>query len=79
MQLKQITDRLPLIPQEAIRMESNPNRSPSPPPRYDSNGKRTNTREIRMREKIMSERTSIIESLLKLNPLYQVNAIYLSL
>ena len=73
MQLKQITDRLPMIAVEAAAIEANPNRSPSPPPRYDSNGKRTNTREMRMRETLAQERIEIIEKLLKINPLYQVN------
>ena len=72
MQLRQITDRLPTIAIEAAAIEANPNRSPSPPPRYDSNGKRTNTREMRMREALTQERITIIEKLLKLNPLYQV-------
>jgi splicing factor 1 len=73
MRLKAITDRLPGLVAEALAIEADPNRSPSPPPKYDSAGKRTNTREMRMREELTEERTNIIESLIKLNPLYQVS------
>jgi splicing factor 1 len=46
-------------------------RSPSPPPIYDSNGIRQNTREVRMKEKINRQRNGIIEELLKRDPTYQ--------
>jgi hypothetical protein len=70
MQLQGVTDKLLTVAADAARIELDPYRSPSPPPKYDSNGKRTNTREIRMREKFMTERTKLIEDLLKLNPTY---------
>ena len=67
-QLQETNQRLLNVVQDALAMEQNPNRSPSPPPKYDSNGKRTNTREIRMREKLTEERGKIVEELVKLNP-----------
>jgi splicing factor 1 len=71
MQLQQINQRLLTVAQDAARIDADPNRSPSPPPKYDSNGKRTNTREFRMRDGINAERGQILEELLKLNPTYQ--------
>ena len=35
-------------------------RSPSPPPRYDKYGNRTNTRDMRMRDKLIEERSDLI-------------------
>jgi splicing factor 1 len=70
MQLQGVTDKLLTVAVDAARIEQDPNRSPSPTPKYDSNGKRTNTREIRMREKFMEERTKLIEELCKINPTY---------
>jgi len=35
-------------------------RSPSPPPRYDTNGVRQNTREMRIREKMVEQRSDLI-------------------
>lgn len=46
-------------------------RSVSPLPTYDSQGRRTNVREARYRKKLEEERTIIIEELLKKNPLYK--------
>eukprot|EP00743_Colponemidia_sp_Colp-15_P001331 GILK01001458.1.p1 GENE.GILK01001458.1~~GILK01001458.1.p1 ORF type:complete len:462 (-),score=52.95 GILK01001458.1:222-1568(-) len=47
-------------------------RSPSPQPIYDSKtGKRLNTRDVRARDKLIEERTRIIEELIKLNPLFK--------
>lgn len=36
-------------------------RSPSPPPTYDHAGRRTNTRELRLRERLLRERASIVQ------------------
>jgi hypothetical protein len=47
-------------------------RSPSPPPKYDSQGKRTNTREQRTKEKLTLERQSLIQIATKLNPAFKV-------
>ena len=74
LQLQKVNEKLITVVKDALEQESNPNRSPSPPPRYDSNGKRTNTREVRMREALMKEKGRLIEELLKLNPTFQAPA-----
>lgn len=51
-----------------------PARSPSPEPIYDAMGKRLNTREQRFKEKMTSERNSIIEIALRKNPMFRVRA-----
>lgn len=71
LQLQQANQKLLSVAQDALRIEQDPNRSPSPPPKYDSSGKRTNTREVRMRESLTNQRISIIEQLMKLNPTFQ--------
>jgi len=43
-------------------------RSPSPPPKYDSYGKRTNTREQRAKGKLTAERQKLIQEALLANP-----------
>jgi hypothetical protein len=53
-------------------------RSPSPPPKYDSQGKRTNTREQRTREKLNLERQSLIQVATRLNPAFKVRRVYVS-
>mmetsp|Transcript_19102 Transcript_19102/g.41442 ORF Transcript_19102/g.41442 Transcript_19102/m.41442 type:complete len:396 (+) Transcript_19102:483-1670(+) len=68
LQLDQVQRKLITVAKDAKREEQNPNRSPSPEPIYDSNGKRTNTREVRMRAHLDSERLRITEELVKLNP-----------
>lgn len=60
-----------------LGIPTNPeNRSPSPEPIYDSAGKRLNTREVRMRAKLDSERHKLITEMLKLNPQYMPPADY---
>jgi len=61
---------------DALAKENDPDKTPSPPPQYDSNGKRTNTREVRMAEALRKERQEVIERLLKLNPLFRPPADY---
>ena len=73
MQLKSIGDRLMTVVADAAALENDPNRPPSPPPKYDSKGIRTNTREVRMREELSKQRTEVIEELLRINPMYQVS------
>jgi hypothetical protein len=73
MQLKQINEKLLTVVQDAKIKELDPNRSPSPPPRYDGMGKRVNTREVRMRESLSNQRTRVIEEMIRLNPLFQVH------
>ena len=46
-------------------------RSPSPEPVYDSQGKRLNTREVRTRAKLDAERHKLVVEMLKLNPDYK--------
>jgi splicing factor 1 len=70
-QLQQLNDRLLNVVQEAAVLEQDPNRPPSPAPKYDKDGKRTNTREVRLREELTKERAKLIEELVKLNPLFQ--------
>lgn len=43
-------------------------RSPSPPPTYDGQGRRTNTREIRYRKRLEDERTRLVDRALKADP-----------
>ncbi|KAK4048243.1 hypothetical protein OIV83_004948 [Microbotryomycetes sp. JL201] len=52
-------------------------RSPSPPPTYDSYGRRTNTREVRYRKKLEDERMRLIERQMKLDPTYRPPTEYL--
>eukprot|EP00124_Ichthyophonus_hoferi_P000770 Ihof_evm12s31 gene=Ihof_evmTU12s31 len=51
-------------------------RSPSPEPMYDSQGKRVNTREQRTRRKLEDERHTLVEKLQRLNPSYRAPADY---
>nr|CDI56842.1 probable MSL5-branch point bridging protein [Melanopsichium pennsylvanicum 4] len=51
-------------------------RSPSPPPTYDAQGRRTNTREVRYRKKLEDERISLVDRQLKLDPNYRPPADY---
>lgn len=53
----QANEKLATVDQDAIVRSQDPDRSPSPPPRYDSNGVRTNTRDVRMREALNKERS----------------------
>lgn len=46
-------------------------RSPSPPPTYDSQGFRNNTREIRYRKKLEEERTQLVDRQMRLDPSYR--------
>eukprot|EP01135_Chromosphaera_perkinsii_P011424 Nk52_evm1s2401 gene=Nk52_evmTU1s2401 len=46
-------------------------RSPSPPPTYDSQGRRTNMREQRIRKKLEEEQQKLVVKLSKLNPSYK--------
>lgn len=46
-------------------------RSPSPPPTYDAQGRRTNTRDVRYRKKLEEERVRLIDKQIKLDPNYK--------
>ncbi len=69
--------KMATVVQDAALIEKNPNRSPSPPPQYDSNGKRLNTREYRMRQVYERERMEIMDKLVKVNPLFKPPPEYL--
>ncbi|TYZ62725.1 hypothetical protein PybrP1_001418 [[Pythium] brassicae (nom. inval.)] len=75
--LDAISLKLTTVAADAARLEKDPARSPSPPPQYDASGKRTNTREVRMRAALEKNRQSVIEELLKVNPLFRPPADYL--
>jgi splicing factor 1 len=74
--LDQINQKLLTVEADAARIERDPSRSPSPPPQYDGQGKRTNTREVRMRAALEKERQQTIEQLIKVNPMYRPPADY---
>ncbi len=69
-QLKHVSDRLASLSDDIKELEANPSRprSPSPPPQYDQNGKRTNTREVRRKESLNKERMRVIDEMVKVNP-----------
>ena len=47
-------------------------RSPSPEPTYDQMGKRTNTRDQRVKDKLMRERQNLVAEAMAMNPLFRV-------
>lgn len=55
----QTNERLATVEQDAIARSKDPERSPSPPPRYDANGIRTNNRNVRMRDGLNKERSEL--------------------
>ena len=62
--IRDLTSRLDRVEAEAIMISADPNRSPSPPPVYDSTGNRINTRAMRMRRVIEKERNELVEEIL---------------
>eukprot|EP00128_Syssomonas_multiformis_P011736 Colp12_sorted_trinity150504_noHs@30680 len=66
LRLEEISKRLRL-PDLGIPVDPR-ERSPSPPPTYDRMGKRTNTREMRTRKKLMDEQRDLVDRAQKLNP-----------
>ncbi|RLN84984.1 hypothetical protein BBJ28_00003105 [Nothophytophthora sp. Chile5] len=76
-QLDSISQKMKTVTADAARLEKDPNRSPSPPPQYDSNGKRTNTREVRMKAALEKRRRETIDQLVKVNPLFRPPADYM--
>ncbi|KAG2788784.1 hypothetical protein PC129_g4211 [Phytophthora cactorum] len=75
-QLENINQKLKTVAMDAALIEKDPNRSLSPPPQYDSNGKRTNTREVRMKAALEKRRRETIEELVTINPLFRPPADY---
>ncbi|ETW00360.1 hypothetical protein H310_07005 [Aphanomyces invadans] len=69
--------KMATVVQDAAIISKDPNRSPSPPPVYDSMGKKLNTREARMRAAYESQRMDIIGQLVQVNPLFKPPPEYL--
>ena len=44
-------------------------RSPSPEPVYDRTGRRSNTRDLRLRERLQKERLALVEKMMTMQPL----------
>ncbi|CAN0565160.1 unnamed protein product, partial [Laminaria digitata] len=53
-------EKLSTVEQDAVTRSADPDRSPSPPPRYDGNGVRTNNRNVRMRASLNKERSELV-------------------
>eukprot|EP00288_Rhodomonas_lens_P006527 CAMPEP_0177718950 /NCGR_PEP_ID=MMETSP0484_2-20121128/15849_1 /TAXON_ID=354590 /ORGANISM="Rhodomonas lens, Strain RHODO" /LENGTH=381 /DNA_ID=CAMNT_0019231147 /DNA_START=255 /DNA_END=1396 /DNA_ORIENTATION=- len=62
----EMVDRFDPDKQDWISVEGG--RSPSPEPQYDRTGKRTNTRDLRLRDKLQRERLALVEKLMTLQP-----------
>uniref|UniRef100_A0AAV1UK97 Branchpoint-bridging protein n=1 Tax=Peronospora matthiolae TaxID=2874970 RepID=A0AAV1UK97_9STRA len=75
-QLEGINQKMKTVAIDAALAKKDPNRSPSPPPQYDSTGKCTNTREVRMKAALEKRRRGTIDQLLKINPLFRPPADY---
>lgn len=60
--------KLATVASEAIRISRDPRRSPSPPAKYDSTGKRINSREQRMTKDLLGKRDAVLEKMVDLNP-----------
>jgi splicing factor 1 len=58
------------IPRRVLCVQTNICRSPSPPPQYDNQGRRVNTRESRYRKKLEDERHKLVEKAMKTIPNY---------
>lgn len=71
MKLQEIEQKILTVVLDAKRLEEDPNRPPSPPPIYDANGKRVNTREVVMRQEYQAKRLEIIEEMVKVNPAFK--------
>jgi len=71
-QLRDVNAKLENSDREAARVDALPrghrDRSPSPPPVYDAQGRRKNTRAVRWRQRYSQQRQDILEKLMALNP-----------
>jgi splicing factor 1 len=54
---------------EWVTVESG--RSPSPEPVYDRTGRRSNTRDLRLRDRLQKERLALVEKMMTMQPLAQ--------
>jgi len=59
-----------------LDIDTSDDRSPSPPPKYDTMGKRTNTREQRKKEILLNERQNLIQRAQRMNPGFRPPADY---
>ncbi|OQR72715.1 splicing factor 1-like [Tropilaelaps mercedesae] len=74
LQIEELTRRLRM---DDLGIPANPEeRSPSPEPVYNAQGKRMNTREFRVRRRIEDERHGLVQEMLKLNPDFKPPADY---
>ena len=64
-QIEEINRKLRTVVQDAAALENDPNRPPSPEPKYDSNGKRTNTRDVRMKADLEEKRRKLLEEMIR--------------
>eukprot|EP01101_Sappina_pedata_P009378 TRINITY_DN5455_c0_g1_i1.p1 TRINITY_DN5455_c0_g1~~TRINITY_DN5455_c0_g1_i1.p1 ORF type:complete len:497 (-),score=163.82 TRINITY_DN5455_c0_g1_i1:93-1559(-) len=56
---------------DILQSSNNEDRSPSPDPIYDGNGKRLNTRDVRMRDNLLKERQKLIDFATKMHPYFR--------
>lgn len=70
--VRDLSERIENAEKEADEISKDPNRSPSPPPLYDSAGNRTNTRAMRIRRSLDTVRSELIDEILLLNPTLRV-------
>jgi hypothetical protein len=72
MQLSAVGPKLDRVDEDYKALLADPSRprSPSPPPTYDKEGKRTNRRDVRMREKLQQEQQRLLDDILKIDPSY---------
>jgi splicing factor 1 len=59
-----------------VDLEHYRQRSPSPTPTYDAQGKRSNTRDLRAKQNLINERHYLIEKAVKINPQFKPPADY---
>jgi splicing factor 1 len=74
--IEEITQKLTMAGLLAQEAEFGRDRSPSPTPVYDSMGKRVNTREQRLRDKLNRERQRLVETATMYNPMFKPPADY---
>lgn len=76
LRIQEITD---ILQAASLKVPSLLSRSESPPPTYDEQGKRTNTKEQRYRKKLELERYRLVEIATKLIPFYKPPDSYMRL
>lgn len=68
LKVDEVNKRIESVGIDAKKRSKEIDRSVSPEPTYDSNGRRQNTREWRMRKRLEEERQNLMEELVLLNP-----------